>query len=193
MRYGHFDDVRKEYVIDRPDTPRSWSNYLGARLYGAVITNNAGGYAFQKTAKDGRLLRLRFNNMPMDQPGRYFYLRDQESGDFWSASWQPVGKSLETEPTPYPSLLGRVTYKSTCRFGTSYAIIDSEYSGIRMESLYFVPVGQTFEYWRLRVTNQGKTARRLSIASYCEFASDWNIFQDAFNIQYTAYTVGAHY
>jgi len=180
MRYGHFDDARKEYVIDRPDTPRSWSNYLGSRLYGAVITNNAGGYAFQKTAKDGRLLRLRFNSVPMDQPGRYFYLRDADSGDFWSASWQPVGKSLDE-------------YKSTCRFGTSYAIIDSEYSDIRMETLYFVPVGQTFEYWRLRVTNQGSTPRRLSIASYCEFASDWNIFQDAFNIQYTAYTVGAKY
>lgn len=180
MRYGHFDDVRKEYVIDRPDTPRSWSNYLGSRLYGAIITNNAGGYAFQKTAKDGRLLRLRFNSVPMDQPGRYFYLRDRVSGDYWSASWQPVGKPLDE-------------YQSTCRFGTSYAVIDSRYGDIRMETLYFVPLGQEFEYWRLRVTNEGASTRSLSVVSYCEFASDWNIFQDAFNLQYTAYTVGAEF
>ena len=94
MNYGYFDDEKKEYVITRPDTPQSWSNYLGSTEYGAVITNNAGGYGFYKSGARGRFLRMRFNSIPMDQPGRYFYLRDNESGDYWSASWQPVGKDL---------------------------------------------------------------------------------------------------
>ena len=75
--YGHFDDEAKEYVITRPDTPRAWSNYLGSLDYGAIITNNAGGYSFYKSALSSRFLRLRSNSVPMDQPGRYFYLRDQ--------------------------------------------------------------------------------------------------------------------
>ena len=116
MRYGHFDDAAKEYVIERPDTPRPWSNYLGSRKYGGIITNDAGGYSFTRSPAEGRILRFRYNSVPLDQPGRYFYLRDRESGDFWSSSWQPVGKPLEK-------------YQSTCRFGTSYAAIDSRYSG----------------------------------------------------------------
>jgi len=95
MRFGYFDDTNKEYVIERPDTPRSWSNYLGSTEYGAIITNNAGGYSFYKSAAQGRFTRLRFNVIPMDQPGRYLYLHDKESKDFWSTSWQPVGKPLK--------------------------------------------------------------------------------------------------
>lgn len=91
MQYGYFDDEAMEYVVTRPDTPTSWSNYLGSTEYGAVITNNAGGYGFYKSGAQGRFMRLRFNSIPMDQPGRYFYLRDMESKDYWSASWQPVG------------------------------------------------------------------------------------------------------
>ena len=95
MNYGYFDDTAKEYVITRPDTPTSWSNYLGSTEYGAIITNNAGGYGFYKSGARGRFLRLLLQRVPMDQPGRYFYLRDRDSGDYWSASWQPVGKPLE--------------------------------------------------------------------------------------------------
>ena len=95
VQYGFFDDGAREYVITRPNTPRAWSNYLGSTEYGAIITNNAGGYSFYKSAAQGRFTRLRFNSVPMDQPGRYFYLRDLDSGDYWSASWQPVGKHLE--------------------------------------------------------------------------------------------------
>ena len=119
MKYGYFDDDNAEYVITRPDTPTSWSNYLGSTVYGAVITNNAGGYGFYKSGAQGRFMRLRFNAVPMDQPGRYFYLRDQEDGDFWSASWQPVGKPLDQ-------------YKSECRHGTAYTTITSEYKGIQV-------------------------------------------------------------
>ena len=89
MQFGYFDDINKEYVITRPDTPRPWSNYLGSTEYGAIITNNAGGYSFYKSAAQGRFTRLRFNSVPLDQPGRYIYLHDHDDGDYWSASWQP--------------------------------------------------------------------------------------------------------
>jgi N,N'-diacetylchitobiose phosphorylase len=174
MRYGYFDDTRYEYVVERPDTPQAWSNYSGSPLYGAIITNNAGGYSFYRSAATGRFLRLQPNAIPMDQPGRYFYVRDRHSGDYWSASWQPVGKPLDD-------------YKTTCRFGTAYTIIESEYAGIRTASTYFVPLGQRFEYWRLAVANASDAPREISIFTYCEFASEWNIYQDAFNRQYSAY------
>jgi len=176
MQYGYFDDKNKEYVITRPDTSQSWSNYLGSTVYGAVITNNAGGYGFYKSGAQGRFMRLRFNSVPMDQPGRYFYLRDCDSGDYWSASWQPVGKPLDT-------------YKSTCRHGTAYTVITSEYSDIKSETTYYVPLGQLFEYWRLKVTNTGKKVRRLSVFSYCEFTNQWNTTQDQVNLQYSLFIV----
>jgi cellobiose phosphorylase len=176
MTYGHFDDDKKEYVITKPDTPQSWSNYLGSTEYGAVITNNAGGYGFYKSGARGRFLRLRFNAVPMDQPGRYFYLRDRDSGDYWSASWQPVGKPLDR-------------YESTCRHGTAYTVINSKYSGIKTEATYFVPLGQTFEYWRLKVTNHSGTTRKLSAFTYCEFTNQWDTFQDQVNLQYSLFIV----
>jgi N,N'-diacetylchitobiose phosphorylase len=95
MRYGSFNDEKREYVITRPDTPRTWLNYIGSRLYGGIITQNAGGYSFYKSGGAGRILRMRFNSIPNDEPGRYLYLRDDNDGDFWSASWQPVGKPLD--------------------------------------------------------------------------------------------------
>ena len=102
MQYGYFDDARREYVITRPDTPQPWANYLGSPEYGALISNNAGGYSFVKSGANGRILRYVFNQF--DQPGRYLYIRDNADGDFWSASWQPVGKDLKE-------------YKSECRHG----------------------------------------------------------------------------
>ena len=176
MQYGYFDDEAKEYVITRPDTPQSWSNYLGSQQYGAVITNNAGGYGFYRSGAKGRFLRLRFNSIPMDQPGRYFYLRDNESGDFWSASWQPVGKPPNE-------------FHSTCRHGTAYTIIDSHYAGIRSETTYFVPLGQAFEYWHLRLTNERGEPRKLSVFTYCEFTNQWDTQQDQVNLQYSLFII----
>jgi cellobiose phosphorylase len=176
MQYGHFDDSAKEYVITRPDTPQSWSNYLGSTEYGAIITNNAGGYGFYQSGARGRFLRLRFNNVPLDQPGRYFYLRDNASGDYWSASWQPVGKPLDQ-------------YQSTCRHGTAYTVITSRYAGIASEATYFVPLGQNFEYWRLKVTNESDQPRELSAFSFCEFTNQWNTQQDQVNLQYSLFIV----
>lgn len=83
MRYGYFDEQNKEYVIDRPDTPAPWANYLGSPEYGAIISNNAGGYSFEKSGANGRILRYIFNSF--DQPGRYVYLRDDDTKDYWSA------------------------------------------------------------------------------------------------------------
>ncbi len=178
MNYGYFDDAAKEYVITRPDTPRPWSNYLGSIEYGAIITNNAGGYGFYRSALNNRFLRVRSNSVPMDQPGRYFYLRDQVSGDYWSSSWQPVGKPLNR-------------FRSTCRHGTAYTAIHSRYSGIDTESTYFVPLGQLFEYWRLKVANKTKRERKLSVFTYCEFASSWNMPNDLSNLQYSQFVLKA--
>lgn len=180
MQYGHFDDQAKEYVVDRPDTPRPWSNYLGSTEYGAIITNHAGGFSFYRSAANHRILRLRGNAVPLDQPGRYFYLRDRQSGDYWSSSWQPVGKPLER-------------YQSTCRHGTGYTIITSSYGGIETESTYFVPLQQTFEYWRLRVTNRGREARKLSIFCYCEFTNVGHLINDLTNLQYSLFVSKAEY
>ena len=176
MQYGYFDDKAKEYVITKPDTPASWSNYLGSTEYGAVITNNAGGYGFYKSGARGRFLRLRFNSVPMDQPGRYFYLRDRESRDYWSASWQPVGKDL-------------ATYQSTCRHGTAYTRIESRYSGITTNALYFVPLGQAFEYWKLKITNDSDRPRKLSMFTFCEFTNQWDTYQDRVNLQYSLFII----
>jgi N,N'-diacetylchitobiose phosphorylase len=176
MQYGCFDDTAKEYVITRPDTPQSWSNYLGSTEYGAIITNNAGGYSFYKSGAHGRILRLRFNSVPMDQPGRYFYLHDNDSGDYWSSSWQPVGKPLND-------------FQSICRHGTAYTVIESHYAGIATETTYFVPLGQTFEYWRLKVTNDSDKPRHLSLFSFCEFTNQWDTYQDSVNLQYSLFII----
>ncbi len=94
MRYGHFDNENREYVIDRVDVPVSWTNYLGVKDLCTVISHNAGGYSFYKNSEHGRVTRFRPNGVPLDRPGHYVYLRDNDSGDYWSISWQPVGKDL---------------------------------------------------------------------------------------------------
>lgn len=183
MRYGHFDDDAREYVITRPDTPRAWSNYLGSRLYGGIVTQNAGGYSFYRSGGAGRLLRMRFNGVPQDEPGRYIYLRDDVTGDFWSASWQPVGKPLD----------GPGAYRSTVRHGLGYSVFASSYAGIDSEMTMFVPRGQAFEHWSLRVKNTGDAPRVISAFSYAELANDWGFRQDLENLQYSQYVVRASY
>ena len=173
--YGYFDDERREYVITRPNTPRSWSNYLGSTEYGAIITNNAGGYSFFKSAAQGRFTRLRFNAVPMDQPGRYFYLRDRASGDFWSSSWQPVGKPLEG-------------FESVCRHGTAYTVIEATYSSIHTTATYFVPLGKHRGVAPAR-RDKSRERRTLDIFTYVEYQSEWHVWHDTFNLQYAQYIV----
>jgi cellobiose phosphorylase len=175
MQYGEFDDKNNEYVITRPDTPKPWSNYLGSTEYGAIVTNNAGGYSFYRSGGMGRFVRFRFNSIPADQPGRYIYIHDHGARDYWSASWQPVGKPL-----------GK--FKSICRHGTAYTVIESQYSGIKSEVTYFVPLGRSFEIWKVRITNASKKKRNMSVFSYLEYAGNWNAIDDLLNIQYVQYT-----
>lgn len=178
MRYGYFDDANKEYVIDRPDTPAPWANYLGSPEYGAIISNNGGGYSFVKSGANGRILRYVFNGF--DQPGRYIYIRDNASKDFWSASWQPVGKSLDT-------------YKSRCHHGTGYTNIKASYTGIDTEALYYVPLDKTHEVWSLKITNNSDSERDLSVTGYCEFTNDNNYEQDQVNLQYTQFITRTYF
>ncbi|MCL1881298.1 MAG: N,N'-diacetylchitobiose phosphorylase [Oscillospiraceae bacterium] len=172
--YGHFDEQNKEYVITRPDTPSAWANYLGSPEYGAIISNNAGGYSFVKSGANGRVIRYRFNSVTNDQPGRYVYLKDNDSGEFWTSSWMPVGKPLDQ-------------YKTECRHGTAYTTIDSEYNGIKTESLYYVPQDKTYEVWRTKVTNNDSKERKLSITGYVEFTNEPNYEQDQVNLQYSLF------
>ncbi len=172
MQYGFFDDQAHEYAITRPDTPAPWANYLGSPEYGALISNNAGGYSFVKSGANGRILRYVFNQF--DQPGRYLYLRDNETGDFWSASWQPVGKDLDT-------------YKSECRHGMGYTVMTADYGGIHSEAAYYVPLGGTHEVWRLTVRNDSDRPRTLTLTGYAEFTSHGNYEQDQVNLQYSQF------
>jgi len=173
MQYGYFDLKNKEYVITRPDTPAPWVNYLGSPEYGAIISNNAAGYSFVQSGANGRIARFRFNSM-MALPGRYIYLRDAESNDYWSATWQPVGKSLDE-------------YQSVCRHGTAYSIMTSDYSKISTETTYYVPAGQTYEVWRTKITNNDSKTRKLSVFGFIEFTNDNNYEQDQVNLQYTLF------
>jgi N,N'-diacetylchitobiose phosphorylase len=174
MQFGYFDDIKKEYIITNPDTPEPWSNYLGSTEYGAIITNNAGGYSFYKSAAQGRYIRFRTNAIPIGQPGRYIYIHDKESKDFWSASWQPVAKPLDR-------------FKSICRHGTAYTIIESEYSGIKSKTTYFVPLNMLFECWHIKITNTNSRKRKLRLFTFVEYTSNWHLWMDLVNLQYTQY------
>ncbi|TVR40345.1 MAG: N,N'-diacetylchitobiose phosphorylase [Bacteroidia bacterium] len=174
MKYGYFDNKLKEYVITHPSTPASWSNYLGDTRYGAIITNNAGGYSFFRSAVQGRFMRFRSNTIPMDQPGRYIYFHDMVSRESWSASWQPMAKPLDE-------------FESVCRHGTAYSIITSRHRGITSETTYFVPLGQAFEYWLCKLTNHSDKSRKIRAFTFVEHANHWHMYHDMVNLQYSQY------
>jgi len=167
VRYGHFDDDRREYVITRPDTPLPWLNYLGTDVFFGVISNTAGGYCCYRDARLRRLTRYRYNSVPTDAGGRYVYLRDDASGEYWSPSWQPTQRELD---------------RYECRHGLSYTQIASQYLGIRAEILYFVPPDETLEVWRLRVSNERDSPARMSLFSSVEFCL-WDAQDDETNFQ----------
>ena len=167
MRYGHFDDTNREYVITRPDTPLPWINYLGSEEYFGIISNTAGGYSFYRDARLRRLTRYRYNNAPLDYGGRYLFLRDNVTGDYWSPSWMPTRRKVQDY---------------ACRHGLGYSIIGSTYEGIKAETLYFVPPGETLEVWRLTLTNRREETAQLSVFSSIEFCL-WDAQDDATNYQ----------
>lgn len=178
MNYGFFDEKNREYVITNPNTPAPWANYLGSPEYGAIVSHNAGGYSFVKSGANGRILRYIFNQE--DKPGRYIYLRDDETSDYWSASWQPVGKSLDE-------------YKSECHHGTAYTNIKADYTDIHSEVLYYVPLNKTYEVWHLKVTNTGDKPRNLSVFGYAEFTNENNYENDQVNLQYTLFITRTYF
>jgi N,N'-diacetylchitobiose phosphorylase len=179
MRYGYFDDEHREYVIERPDIPVSWTNYLGLKDLGAVISHNAGGYAFYKSAEHHRITRFRQNGIPLDRPGHYVYVRDDETGEYWSISWQPVGKDLS-----------KARYQ--VRHGLSYTRFLCDYQDIHAEQLLFVPVEDDVELWDVLLTNTGKKPRKLSVFGYLEF-SFHHIEIDNQNLQMSLYASGSSY
>ncbi|HUM04405.1 MAG TPA: glycosyl hydrolase family 65 protein [Terriglobales bacterium] len=167
MKYGYFDDPNREYVITQPDTPLPWINYLGCEAYFGIISNTAGGYSFYRDARLRRLTRYRYNNAPFDLGGRYIYVRDNDSGDFWSPSWQPTRHKLDSY---------------VCRHGMGYTTIESKYSGIEASTRYFVPLGENLEIWQLTIANHRSQAAELSVFSSIEFCL-WDAQDDSTNFQ----------
>lgn len=179
MKYGHFDNEKREYVIDRVDLPTSWTNYLGVKDMCAVVNHTAGGYLFYKTPEYHRITRFRGNSIPMDRPGHYVYLRDNKSGDYWSVSWQPVGKPLDQA-------------KYTCRHGMSYTTYECEYSNIKAEQTLVIPKDDPVELWDVKIKNDGNETRELGVFSYAEL-SFHHIAIDNQNFQMSLYCAGSSY
>jgi cellobiose phosphorylase len=156
MKYGHFSEDAREYIITRPDTPTPWINYISnQRGYCGIVSQTGGGFSFHRDPRDRRITKYRYNNVPVDRPGRYFYLKDLASGEYWSPTFQPVMKPMES-------------YQ--CRHGQGYTVIESEYKELRQEVLYFVPEDFDCEVWLLSVCNLGKKSKKLSVYSYAEFS-----------------------
>lgn len=165
MKYGHFDDAAREYVIDTPRTPLPWINYLGSTDFFSLISNTAGGYSFYKDAKLLRLTRYRYNNCPLDNGGRYYYIKDGDT--VWNPGWQPV----QTELDEY-----------SCRHGMGYTRITGVKNQIEASLLAFVPLHDSCEINRLVITNKSDSKRHLDLFSFVEFCL-WNAQDDMSNFQ----------
>jgi len=165
MRFGHFDDSAREYVITTPRTPYPWINYLGSEQFFSLISHQAGGYSFYRDARLRRLTRYRYNNIPTDTGGRYFYIH--EDGDFWTPSYMPVKRDLDA-------------YE--CRHGLGYTKIRGERGGLAAEVLAFVPLGSNAEVHRVTLTNTSDRVRSFTLFSFLEWCL-WEAHDDATNYQ----------
>ena len=177
MQYGHFDNRNREYVIDRVDVPVSWTNYIGVGDMYGVFNHTAGGYLLYKTPEYHRITRFRPNGVPMDGPGHYVYIRDDDTGEYWSISWQPVGKDKA---------------KYSCRHGLSYVKYLCDYGDIHAEQKLFVAMDEPVELWDVRLRNDSGRVRRLSVFSYLEF-SFHQVPMDNQNFQMSLYASGSCY
>ncbi len=173
MKFGHFDDSSREYVITQPDTPLPWINYLGSEEYFGLISNTAGGYSFYKDARLRRITRYRYNNSPLDMGGRYLYIHENESGKYWSPTWMPTRTKLD---------------EYECRHGQGYTVITSKLGGIKVSTRYFVPLGESLEIWQVTLTNDNGSDSDLSLFSAIEFCL-WDANDDATNFQRN-YSIG---
>lgn len=165
MKFGYFDDQRREYVITNPQTPWPWINYLGNEDFFSLISNTAGGYSFYKDAKFRRITRYRYNNVPMDNGGRYFYIND--GGTVWSPGWKPCKTELD---------------RYECRHGMSYTTITGEKNGIEAEVLFFVPLKTWAEVQKVKLTNKSTETKRFKLFSFAEWCL-WNAATDMENFQ----------
>ena len=165
MKFGYFDDNNKEYVITNPKTPYPWINYLGSEDFFSLISNTAGGYCFYKDARLRRITRYRYNNVPVDMGGRYFYINDND--DVWSPSWSPVKTALDNY---------------SCRHGMGYTIIKGEKNGIEAEATFFVPLNYNGEVQKITLKNTGDCAKTFKLFSFVEFCL-WDAQDDSTNFQ----------
>lgn len=160
MKFGHFDDVKKEYVISNPRTPYPWINYLGTQEFFSLISNTAGGYSFYKDARLRRITRYRYNNVPIDMGGRYFYIKDGET--IWNPGWSPVKTELDA-------------YE--CRHGMGYTIITGKKNGLKAEATFFVPQNYNGEVQQVVLTNESNEEKTFSFFSFAEWCQESVIYE----------------
>ena len=165
MKFGYFDDARKEYVITSPRTPYPWINYLGTQGFFSLISNTAGGYSFYKDARLRRITRYRYNNVPIDMGGRYFYIND--NGTIWNPGWSPVKTELDA-------------YE--CRHGMGYTVITGKKNDLKAEVTFFVPQDYDGEVQQVVLTNEGKESKSFSLFSFAEWCL-WDAQDDSNNFQ----------
>lgn len=165
MTYGHFDNRNREYVITNPATPYPWINYLGDEDFFSLISNTAGGYSFYRDARLRRLTRYRYNSVPTDDGGRYFYIND--GGDVWSPGWKPTKAVLD---------------HYECRHGLGYTRITGSRNGVEASILTLVPHGENCEVQHVRLHNTGSTPKTFRLFSFMEFCL-WNAYDDMTNFQ----------
>ena len=165
MKFGHFDDKAREYVIETPRTPYPWINYLGCEKFFGIISNTAGGYCFYRDARLRRITRYRYNNMPVDNGGRYFYIKDGDT--VWNPGWKPVKTELD---------------EYSCRHGMGYTIITGKKNGIRAEQKSFVPMGFDAEVHQISLKNETEGKKDIILTSFVEFCL-WNAQDDMLNFQ----------
>ena len=164
-KYGHFDDANREYVITDPKTPWPWINYLGNEDFFSLISNTAGGYSFYKDAKFRRITRYRYNNVPMDNDGRYFYIKDGDTT--WNPGWKPCRTPLDT-------------YE--CRHGMNYTRISGQKNEVEASVLFFVPLHKSCEIQKMTLRNLGNDTKHLKVFSFQEWCL-WNAATDMENFQ----------
>ena len=165
MRFGHFDDQNKEYVITTPQTPLPWINYLGSEDFFSLVSNTAGGYSFYRDARLRRLTRYRYNSSPLDMDGHHIYIKDGDT--VWNPGWQPTKTELDSY---------------TCRHGLGYTILEGRKNGVTAQQELFVPKGDACELDRLTLRNDSGTEKELDVFSYVEFCL-WDAVDDSSNFQ----------
>jgi cellobiose phosphorylase len=177
MKYGYFDEQRDEYVVTRPDTPTPWINYIGSGQYGGFVSNTGGGYSFHKDPQNRRVTRYRYNSIPMDRPGRYVYIRDAATGEYWNPGFQPSGSELDSY---------------VCRHGMGCTVLEGERKGVTAEVTYFVPDGKDFEIWLVRVKNRTNVTRKLQLFTYAELCF-WDAILDQQNVDWVQQMMQGRY